>query len=56
MFAPRDSGFDSLSWLDGLSDEEFADLLSPSWTKLTGRRLQDLQIKWTTGDSDGSAD
>ena len=54
MLAPPDAGFDSLSWLDRLSDEEFADMIGPSWSQLTGRRIEDLGIEWTTGDSDAT--
>ena len=45
MFAPVD--VDLNAWVDSLTDDEFGDVIGPSWAELTGRRVEDLEIEWT---------
>ncbi len=50
MVAPSETASDPFAWLDALSDDEVADIIGPSWTKLTGRCIEDLEIVWTMGE------
>ena len=36
------------AWVNELTDDEFSDVLGPSWAELTGRHVEDLQIEFTT--------
>ena len=58
MFAPVDVDLpladrqrveeDPDAWVNELTDDEFSDVLGPSWAELTGRHVEDLQIEFTT--------
>lgn len=39
--------------LDEMTDDEFSDILGPSWAELTGRRVEDLEIEWSTDGQGG---
>ena len=54
MFEPLEKAHDPDASVDDMTDDEFADILGPSWAAMTGRRIEDLEIEWTTGEQGGT--